>query len=67
MFRRLTTIWTHLTPDIISDKVKWFFKSYAMNRHKQTVSTPSYHVESYSVDDNRFDLRQFIYNVNWPY
>lgn len=38
-----------------------------MNRHKQTVSTPSYHVENYSVDDNRFDMRQFMYNVNWPY
>lgn len=34
MFRRLTTIWTHLTPDIVSQKVKWFFKSYAINRHK---------------------------------
>lgn len=23
--------------------------------------TPSYHAEAYSPDDNRFDLRQFLY------
>lgn len=28
--------------------------------------TPSYHAEGYSPDDNRFDLRQFLYNVKWP-
>ena len=28
--------------------------------------TPSYHAEGYSPDDNRFDLRQFLYNVRWP-
>jgi len=28
--------------------------------------TPAYHAEGYSPDDNRFDLRQFLYNVNWP-
>ena len=24
------------------------------------------HAENYSPDDNRFDLRQFLYNVKWP-
>jgi NAD+ synthase (glutamine-hydrolysing) len=28
--------------------------------------TPAYHAEAYSPDDNRFDLRQFLYNVKWP-
>ena len=28
--------------------------------------TPAYHAENYSPDDNRFDLRQFLYNVRWP-
>lgn len=28
--------------------------------------TPAYHAEAYSPDDNRFDLRQFLYNVRWP-
>jgi NAD+ synthase (glutamine-hydrolysing) len=27
--------------------------------------TPAYHAEGYSPDDNRFDLRQFLYNVKW--
>jgi NAD+ synthase (glutamine-hydrolysing) len=27
--------------------------------------TPSYHAEGYSPDDNRFDLRQFLYNTQW--
>lgn len=30
-----------------------------------TTLTPSYHAESYSPDDNRFDHRQFLYNVSW--
>ncbi|MEM8861159.1 MAG: hypothetical protein AAGD96_22775 [Chloroflexota bacterium] len=32
-----------------------------------TVLTPSCHAESYSTDDNRFDLRQFLYNVRWTW
>lgn len=24
-------------------------------------------MQSYSPEDNRFDLRQFLYNVKWPY
>jgi NAD+ synthase (glutamine-hydrolysing) len=38
-----------------------FFHFYQINRHKQTVATPSYHAESYSPDDHRFDLRPFLY------
>jgi NAD+ synthase (glutamine-hydrolysing) len=45
--------------------VKRFFFYYAVNRHKMTTLTPSYHAESYSPDDNRFDLRQFLYNTKW--
>ena len=48
-------------------KVKHFFKMYAINRHKMTILTPSYHVENYSIDDNRFDLRQYLYNSDWTY
>lgn len=40
---------------------------YAMNRHKATTITPSYHAENYSPDDNRFDQRQFLYNTRWPW
>ena len=51
----------------MAQKVKHFFRSYAINRHKTTVLTPSYHCESYSPDDNRFDHRQFLYNVKWSW
>ncbi|KAK3764033.1 hypothetical protein RRG08_011404 [Elysia crispata] len=52
-------------PEQLANKVKHFFRSYAVNRHKMTVLTPSYHCESYSPDDNRFDQRQFLYNAKW--
>jgi NAD+ synthase (glutamine-hydrolysing) len=54
------------TPEEVATKVKNFYRFYAMNRHKMTTMTPSYHAESYSPDDNRFDLRPFLTNVNWP-
>ena len=27
--------------------------------------TPSYHCENYGTDDNRFDMRQFLYDTKW--
>ncbi|KAL8141554.1 hypothetical protein V2J09_014586 [Rumex salicifolius] len=68
MFKNLCFKWSpKLTPSEIAEKVKYFFKYYSINRHKMTVLTPSYHAESYSPEDNRFDLRQFLYNSRWPY
>ncbi|KAK6947955.1 NAD/GMP synthase [Dillenia turbinata] len=68
MFKNLCFKWgARLTPAEVADKVKYFFKYYSINRHKMTVLTPSYHAESYSPEDNRFDLRQFLYNARWPY
>lgn len=32
-----------------------------------TTLTPSYHAENYSPDDNRFDLRPFLYNTTWSW
>ena len=32
-----------------------------------TILTPSYHAERYSPDDNRHDLRQFLYNTKWEW
>lgn len=54
-----------LSPTEIARKVKLFFFEYARNRHKMTTLTPSYHAESYSPDDNRFDLRPFLYPVRF--
>lgn len=67
MFEKLTAEWSHLPPREVAEKVKRFFYYYAINRHKATVLTPAYHAESYSPDDNRFDLRQFLYNARWSW
>lgn len=66
MFRKLVHAWPALPPAEVAAKVKFFFRMYAINRHKMTTLTPSYHAENYSPDDNRFDLRQFLYNARWP-
>jgi NAD+ synthase (glutamine-hydrolysing) len=65
MYERLRHVWIDLTPSVVAEKVKRFFYFYSVNRHKLTVLTPSYHAESYSPDDNRFDMRQFLYNTRW--
>ncbi|KAL2902874.1 Glutamine-dependent NAD(+) synthetase, partial [Bienertia sinuspersici] len=68
MFQELCFKWgSKLTPSEIGEKVKHFFKYYSINRHKMTSLTPSYYAESYSPEDNRFDLRQFLYNSTWPF
>ncbi|KAJ1922465.1 glutamine-dependent NAD(+) synthetase [Coemansia sp. S100] len=69
MFAQLLHVWSQaqLTPRQIGDKVKRFFFYYAVNRHKMTTLTPAYHAEAYSPDDNRFDLRQFLYNARWTW
>ncbi|CCF58117.1 hypothetical protein KAFR_0D04690 [Kazachstania africana CBS 2517] len=68
MFLKLLHEWTpRLTPAQVSEKVKRFFFFYAINRHKQTVLTPSYHAEQYSPDDNRFDLRPFLINPRFTW
>ncbi|CAN6458585.1 unnamed protein product [Victoria cruziana] len=66
--QNLVHVWCpRLSASEVAAKVKHFFKYYSINRHKMTVLTPSYHAESYSPEDNRFDLRQFLYNTRWPY
>lgn len=68
MFTKLVHEWgTFLSPTQIAEKVKLFFFEYARNRHKMTTLTPSYHAESYSPDDNRFDLRPFLYPSRFPF
>lgn len=65
MFQNLLSAWRHLSPAEIAAKVKRFFYFYSINRHKMTTLTPSYHAEEYSPDDNRFDLRPFLYPTGW--
>jgi NAD+ synthase (glutamine-hydrolysing) len=65
MYRRLLGMWHNLEPAEVAAKVQRFFYFYALNRHKMCTVTPSYHAEGYSPDDNRFDLRPFLYDVSW--
>ncbi|EJU03706.1 glutamine-dependent NAD synthetase with GAT domain-containing protein [Dacryopinax primogenitus] len=68
VYMKLVREWgDHLSPTRIAEKVKLFFFEYARNRHKMTTLTPSYHAESYSPDDNRFDLRPFLYPSRFPF
>ncbi|RUP44369.1 carbon-nitrogen hydrolase [Jimgerdemannia flammicorona] len=68
MFSKLVHEWGEiLRPSQVAEKVKRFFFYYSINRHKLTTLTPSYHAESYSPDDNRFDLRPFLYNASWSW
>jgi NAD+ synthase (glutamine-hydrolysing) len=62
MWTKLLHEWGHLlSPQEIYEKTRWFHWCYSINRHKMTTLTPSYHAEQYSPDDNRFDLRPFLY------
>ncbi|CAG8525148.1 6045_t:CDS:10 [Paraglomus brasilianum] len=68
MFSKLVHRWGDiLRPTEVATKVKRFFIYYSINRHKMTTLTPAYHAESYSPDDNRFDLRPFLYNSTWDW
>ncbi|CAD5118597.1 DgyrCDS7283 [Dimorphilus gyrociliatus] len=68
MFCKLYGLWSDKFSHIqIGTKVKYFFRCYAINRHKMTVATPSYHAESYSPDDNRFDQRPFLYPADFTW
>lgn len=77
MFQRLVHDWSidrtrtpgddapAYTPTQVAEKVKRFFHFYAINRHKMTTLTPALHCNDYSPDDNRFDLRPFLYPPFW--
>ncbi|XP_048340740.1 glutamine-dependent NAD(+) synthetase isoform X5 [Sphaerodactylus townsendi] len=68
MFCKLINMWKDIcTPTEVASKVKHFFRMYSINRHKMTILTPSYHAANYSPDDNRFDLRPFLYNSAWSW
>uniref|UniRef100_A0A0C9PUQ9 Glutamine-dependent NAD(+) synthetase n=1 Tax=Fopius arisanus TaxID=64838 RepID=A0A0C9PUQ9_9HYME len=67
MFCQLVPRWSHCSPQEVADKVKHFWRCYAINRHKMTILTPACHLETYSPDDNRADHRQFLYNHTWKW
>ncbi|CDM29646.1 hypothetical protein DTO013E5_6037 [Penicillium roqueforti] len=69
MYEKLLRMWgNEYSPREIYEKTRHFFYYYSINRHKMTVLTPSYHAEQYSPEDNRHDLRQFLYPpFTWAY
>lgn len=68
MFERLVVEWSdRMGPRQVFDKVADFLKFYAINRHKMTTMTPGLYLESYTPDDNRYDLRPFLYPVWFPF
>ncbi|KAJ2520850.1 glutamine-dependent NAD(+) synthetase [Coemansia sp. RSA 1939] len=69
MFVHLLHLWKDkgLAAEQIAAKVKRFFFFYSINRHKMTTITPAYHADTYSPDDNRFDLRPFLYDSQWTW
>ena len=54
-------------PRQIAEKVCRFYTSFSINRHKLTIITPSMHLSPYDPDDNKYDLRPFLYVVQWPW
>lgn len=67
MYLKLLLMWPKLSKFEVANKVKHFFRCYSINRHKMTTITPAYHAETYGNDDNRYDLRPFLYNNDWEY
>lgn len=66
MYEKLVDLWgRRISIREVANKVKFFFRMYGINRHKLSVLTPSYFAVDYSPDDNRFDMRQLLYNVKW--
>lgn len=60
-YEKLLHLWgSEYSPREIYEKTRHFFHYYAINRHKMTVLTPSYHAEQYSPEDHRHDLRQYL-------
>jgi NAD+ synthase (glutamine-hydrolysing) len=67
MFKKLVCHWKNLSSQEVAGKVKKFFTLHGKNRHKMNVITPSVHVENYSADDKRFDIRPMLYDYKWKF
>ena len=69
MFRKLHHLWSDRFNSLagLEEIVNRFFWHHSANRHKMTTLTPAYHAEAYSVDDHRFDLRPFLYPLDFTW
>jgi NAD+ synthase (glutamine-hydrolysing) len=67
MFHLLVDEWPHMEYQDIARKVKSFFTYYSQHRHKAAINTPSYFIDNYCAEDNRFDMRPLFYNTKWEW
>ena len=67
MFDQMYCQHSYKNIDELALKIKRFFTFYAINRHKATILPPSFHFDQEGCDDNRLDMRPFIYATNWSY
>ncbi|ODN01891.1 putative glutamine-dependent NAD(+) synthetase [Orchesella cincta] len=67
MMAKLIHLWNDQEPRDIAKKVKHFYRSYAANRHKMSILTPSCHMEDYSPEDHRHDLRPIFYPLDFTW
>lgn len=64
MFLRLLNEWGgegKLTPRQVADKVIFFHHTHFLNRHKQTVATPAYHVRAVFFNNHLLAANQVQY------
>ena len=67
MFHHLCEEWgAKLSPEETARKVKIYFFYFSLFRHLMTSMPPAMHATPHNPDDNRHDLRQFVYNSRWP-
>ncbi|MEX2502016.1 MAG: NAD(+) synthase, partial [Trueperaceae bacterium] len=64
-FERARLAWPERTAGEVAERVKRFYRAYALHRHKATVATPSVHLEAYAPSDRRFDLRPYLIDPAW--
>jgi len=67
MFEKLLGIWTEKKPEDIAQKVKNFFRFNSITRHKMATLPPGLHSTAANCDDNRYDQRQILYEINWKH
>nr|CAB3264188.1 glutamine-dependent NAD(+) synthetase [Phallusia mammillata] len=68
MFTKLVQLWKQTySPRQVAEKVKHFFYTYSINRHKMTTLTPAMHCDAHSPEDSRHDLRPFLYHNKWTW
>lgn len=67
MFDRMYYKEIYSDVEVLADKIKKFFTFYGNNRHKTTTLPPSFYYDPESCDDNRFDMRPWLYATDWSY